>query len=67
MGETFVNEQEFKFKETDVSCEWSDKYHKKGDINDGMYAEIHKVQYQDLISALKKDGTVVSAQGEQKQ
>eukprot|EP00975_Prorocentrum_lima_P056632 11879118-Prorocentrum_lima.AAC.1 len=37
----------------------------KGDLTDGVYAELHKVQYQDIIPALKNDGTVVTPQGEQ--
>eukprot|EP00975_Prorocentrum_lima_P030110 6316044-Prorocentrum_lima.AAC.1 len=47
--------------------ERSDKYHKKGDMLDGVYAEIHKVEFQDVIPALKKEGIVVTPQGEQKQ
>eukprot|EP00975_Prorocentrum_lima_P042114 8851864-Prorocentrum_lima.AAC.1 len=37
--ETFVDDQEFKFKakweelRPDVSVEWSDKYHKSGDLS----------------------------------
>eukprot|EP00975_Prorocentrum_lima_P071106 12935826-Prorocentrum_lima.AAC.1 len=55
MGEDFVHEQEFKLRSKweairpDVPCEWSDKYHKRGDLDDGMYAEIHKVEHQDLV------------------
>eukprot|EP00975_Prorocentrum_lima_P068498 12921074-Prorocentrum_lima.AAC.1 len=40
--------------------EWSDKYHDKGDMLDGVYAEIHKVEYQDMIAALKEDGLGVT-------
>eukprot|EP00975_Prorocentrum_lima_P003684 803527-Prorocentrum_lima.AAC.1 len=33
---------------------------------DGVFAEVHRVKYQPMIVALKTDGFVVTAQGEQK-
>eukprot|EP00975_Prorocentrum_lima_P055949 11729243-Prorocentrum_lima.AAC.1 len=49
----------------DAPMAWSDKYHKTGDMLDGVYAEIHKVEFQDMIPALKKEGIVATSQGGQ--
>eukprot|EP00975_Prorocentrum_lima_P032641 6855312-Prorocentrum_lima.AAC.1 len=34
----------------------------RGELMEGVYVEVHKVQYQPMIPALKKDGFVVTAQ-----
>eukprot|EP00975_Prorocentrum_lima_P071634 12938811-Prorocentrum_lima.AAC.1 len=66
MGKEFVAAQVNKFKEQwgerlgpDVAVEWSDRYHRRGDLSEGVYAEIRKVAHQDMVSALKKYGIVI--------
>eukprot|EP00975_Prorocentrum_lima_P004793 1043727-Prorocentrum_lima.AAC.1 len=44
----------------DVPIELSSKYYNKGDLRDGVYAEIHKLKYQYMIAALRTDGFVVT-------
>eukprot|EP00975_Prorocentrum_lima_P009531 2027133-Prorocentrum_lima.AAC.1 len=57
--ETVVEEQFKSFKDRwdvvrpDVPVEWSGKYQNKGGIMYGVYAEIHKVEYQYMIPASK--------------
>eukprot|EP00975_Prorocentrum_lima_P033016 6930798-Prorocentrum_lima.AAC.1 len=51
----------------DVSVGWSDKYNRLGDLGDGVYAEIHMVSHQDMVSGLKKDGIVVAHAGNQRE
>eukprot|EP00975_Prorocentrum_lima_P009474 2015687-Prorocentrum_lima.AAC.1 len=47
----------------DVKVEPSATSNNTGKLGDGSYAEIHKVDYQEIVSAIKKEGTVTNHQG----
>eukprot|EP00975_Prorocentrum_lima_P039197 8238710-Prorocentrum_lima.AAC.1 len=49
----------------DVPVERSDKYHRRGELSDRLHAEIHNASHQDMVPALRKDGTVVDQAGDQ--
>eukprot|EP00975_Prorocentrum_lima_P054020 11329305-Prorocentrum_lima.AAC.1 len=43
---------------TDVPIDLSSTFYNKGDLMEGVYAEVHKVKYHYTIPALKMDGFV---------